>query len=619
MSKGRLPAGARSAHDGDDGCGLPRGAVAWLGACTRLAATLSGLGLELARSGRRRAARLGYVAGFAALACSADARPDLEPRVLTGPAVRAPHAIDFATAASGLGDAAGQPTGLSAILPTTRAATYLPARVRVDSGARELVLAPTAGAGGSNASGMGLLVVLTSARSRVETTLVEPALGAGAGERAGLWFGATDDNYIELAVASSAEGPVLRAVMEEDGTAGAPITRRVQLPVDVVRLALELQPSERVVRAYASVGATGSEQPLATFESVPDAWFDRDRAGLMDGDANPRGLVGLFASAAARPAELPPLAHRFRGFEVTSAGSSTDLQVAFGQWQRGAANPLPVGLANAAAATLGGKLYVVGGSGTTPAERALFIYDPDTDAWQTGPSLPDGFPPVTSPAVITHRGTLVVLGGLVSGSTSATRKVIAFDPATSSWSSLAALPVGLGAAVAESIGGDLYVAGGLDGARSHAELWVMRAGSNAWAPAAAMSSARHGAASAVLDGRLFVFGGTSEGGAALALAEVYDPHTNEWSALAPLPAPVSFATAAAAGGRAVVLASETGAATGSSAAAPAWAYDVGADAWSVLPAGPRPRSGAAAAGRADAVYLLGGAGIDGAVDVLRLQ
>lgn len=460
---------------------------------------------------------------------------------------------------------------------------------------------------------------MTSARSRVETTLVEPALGAGAGERAGLWFGASDDNYIELAVTSSAEGPVLRALMEEDGTVGAPITRRVQLPVDAVRLALELQPSERVVRAYASVGATGSEQPLATFESVPSAWFDRDRAGLMDGDASPRGLVGLFASAGARPVELPALAHRFRGFEVTSAGSATDPQLAFGHWHRGAANPLPVGLANVAAATLGGKVYVVGGSVAAQGERALFIYDPDTDAWQKGPSLPDGFPPVTSPAVLAHRGSLVVLGGLVSGSSSATRKVIAFDPATSTWTSLASLPVGLGAAVAESIGDDMYVAGGLDGALSHAELWVMRAGSNAWSPAAAMSSARHGAASAVLDGRLFVFGGTREGGAALALAEVYDPRSNEWTALAPLPAPMSFAAATAARDRAVVLAGEAGAATGSTAGAPAWSYDVAADAWSVLPPGPRPRSGAAAAWRGDAVYVLGGAGIDGAVDVLRLE
>ena len=592
MSRGRLPAGAH-AHDGDDG---------W---------ALTGVPGGLARGVARVVALLGCCVLPCALACSEDARPGDADTRAAGPGVRPPHVLDFATASAGLEDAAGHPTGFSLTLPSAHAATYFPARVRVDSAAHELILTP--GPGMAGASAVGLPVALPSGPARVTTTLIDPVLGAGAGERAGLWFGASDDNYIELGVASSPEGPVLRALLEEDGAPGAPITRRVQLPADGVRLALELQPIERIVRAYAAVGAAGAEQLIATFEAVPDAWFERDRAGLMDGDASPRGLVGVFANAGARPAELPPLAHRFRGFEVSSSGLATDLQHTSGRWQRGAASALPVGLANVAAATLGGKVYVLGG--TARAERTPFVYDPAADAWQRGPRMPEGFPPVVSPAVVAHRGALLVIGGLIAGSASATAKVIALDPATGAWSSLAPLPMPLGAAVAQAIGEDLYVAGGLDGTASHAELWVMRAGSDAWSPAAAMSSARHGAASAVIGGHLFVFGGTREGGAALALAEVYDPVTNEWSALAPLPAPLSFAGATAGHGRAVVLAGDTGSAAGT----PAWLYDPIADAWSALPPSPRPRSRAAAAWLGDAVYVLGGAALDGAVDVLRLD
>lgn len=587
MSRGRLPAGARSAHDGDDGW-----ARAWMpGGVARVLAS---------------------VAAICSLACSGDARvAELEPRLGLS-SVRAPHTIDFATASSGLADAAGHATGFSLLLPSARSATHVPARVRVDPPGHELVLAPSAGDTGLTS--FGLPVLLSNGRARVETLLVEPPRGNGAGERAGLWFGVSDDNYIELALASTPEGLLLRAQMEEEGTTGAAITRRVQLPASSVRLALELLPGERVVRAYAAIGAAGAEELLGTFDAVPDAWFDRDRAGLMDGDPSPRGLVGLFASAGARPLELAALPYRFRGFEISTAGSGPELQPAFGRWQRGAASTLPVALGNAAAAELAGKVYVVGGSDASRAERALFIYEPDADAWKPGPSLPESFPPVASPAVVAHRGALVVIGGLMTGA-GATAKVIALDPAAGVWSSLAPLPIPLGAATAQSIGGDLYVAGGLDGAVSHAELWVLHAGSSTWAPAAAMSSARHGAASTVIGERLYVFGGTREGGAALALAEVYDPASNEWTALAPLPAPVSFASATAARGRAVVLAGDSASATGS----PTWLYDPGADTWSALPPAPRSRSGAAAARLGEAVMVLGGAALDGAVDVLRLE
>jgi len=552
------------------------------------------------------------LACLGAVACSADARvADLEPRASANTPVRAPHAIDFATASTGLADVAGHPIGFSLLLPSARAVTYLPARVRVDTASRELVLAPPPGAPGTSA--VGVPVLLPSARVRVETTLVQPPVGAGAGERAGLWFGANDDNYIELGLVSSPEGPVLRAQLEEDGMPGAPITRRVQLPTDGVRLALELEPTERVVRAYAAVGVAGVEQLLASFDAIPDAWFERDRAGLADGDASPRGLVGVLASAGSRPTELPSLGQRFRGFEISTTGLATDLTSSAGRWQRGAASTLPVGLTNAAAATLGGKVYALGGASGAAAERALFVYDPEVDAWQTGPRLPESFPPVTSPALAARGGELVVIGGQLAAG-GATTRVIAVEPGTGTWTSLAPLPVALGAATAQAIGSDIYVAGGLDGSASHAELWVLRAGASAWSPAASMSSARHGAASTVIGDRLFVFGGMRDG-AALALAEVYDPSTNEWTALAPLPAPVSFPSATAARSLAVVLAGDAG----SSPAAPAWLYDPGTDTWSALPPAPRPRTGAAATRLGDVVYVLGGAALDGAVDELHFE
>jgi len=55
-----------------------------------------------------------------------------------------------------------------------------------------------------------------------------------------------------------------------------------------------------------------------------------------------------------------------------------------------------------------------------------------------------------------------------------------------------------------------------------------------WRSRAAMPTARSGIAAAVLDGKIFVFGGESPSGT-FNQNESYDPATNSWSARAPMP------------------------------------------------------------------------------------
>ena len=53
--------------------------------------------------------------------------------------------------------------------------------------------------------------------------------------------------------------------------------------------------------------------------------------------------------------------------------------------------PLPVPLTGHAAAVMGGKVYVFGGSlqpGEQDARNNLYIYDPEADSWSEGPALP---------------------------------------------------------------------------------------------------------------------------------------------------------------------------------------------------------------------------------------
>jgi N-acetylneuraminic acid mutarotase len=153
---------------------------------------------------------------------------------------------------------------------------------------------------------------------------------------------------------------------------------------------------------------------------------------------------------------------------------------------------------------VGGKLYVVGGmAGCAPCTplATLEVYDPTTDTWDTTqPALPTAR---TGPAAAVIDGKLYVVGGADFGVPAsgpqhnlffATLEV--YDPALRAWDTTRA----------------------------------------------PMPTGRREPAAAVLDGRLYVMGGTVASGATAAV-EVYDPCTNSWTTVAALPSPRSSSVA----------------------------------------------------------------------------
>ena len=74
--------------------------------------------------------------------------------------------------------------------------------------------------------------------------------------------------------------------------------------------------------------------------------------------------------------------------------------------------PLPAPRFDGAAATLGGKIYYVGGRDDNFRPRAeVYVYDPHVEQWTSGPPLPE---PRGSCRAVVHRGELVVVGGTVT-------------------------------------------------------------------------------------------------------------------------------------------------------------------------------------------------------------
>jgi large repetitive protein len=236
--------------------------------------------------------------------------------------VATPFAADFTGAGTfGVPDGAGLPSGFSMVLPSSNGSGYLPANLALDIERGELAVSTTAGiqAYGNdtqdNALGVGL--ALPNGVFRIEASLVAPQPGSGQYEQAGLWFGISESDYIKLAVMSAPGGEVVHAAIEQGDALTTGANLALPLPIDEVRLVLEADPVRLEVRAFARIGSTGGELPVATFSGVPDAWFSTDGAGI-DFTVGTRSFAGIFATHRQRSTALGALTYRFRDFAVDS-------------------------------------------------------------------------------------------------------------------------------------------------------------------------------------------------------------------------------------------------------------------------------------------------------------
>jgi len=114
-----------------------------------------------------------------------------------------------------------------------------------------------------------------------------------------------------------------------------------------------------------------------------------------------------------------------------------------------------------------------------------------------------------------------------------------------------------------------------------------------------------GAATTGRDGRIYVIGGFANGNVQLSNAEAYDPETDTWTSLAPLPAPRAgkLAAVTAPDGRIYAI----GGVNGVSTVATMDAYDPCTDTWTPVGSMATPRRFLdAVLGRGGIIYALGG-------------
>src|SRR2546422_740905 len=188
-----------------------------------------------------------------------------------------------------------------------------------------------------------------------------------------------------------------------------------------------------------------------------------------------------------------------------------------------------------------------------------------------------------------------------------------YNISSNSWSlgAPAPLPFSSEQAYGETThGGFLYVIGGRAGALPLSDLRRYDPVTNTWATLAPMPTARTGAAAAIQDDAIFVIWGRTAtagpcNGGPLSVVERYDIDTNTWSPVAPLPGPPSSDLAAVShGGKIFVFGGCSGlfAVTGA-----VDMYDAQTNTWTTgLATMPTPRSSLVAGKVGDTVFAIGG-------------
>ena len=224
---------------------------------------------------------------------------------------------------------------------------------------------------------------------------------------------------------------------------------------------------------------------------------------------------------------------------------ATATAAAAAYWQSAAANP--VSIAEGEGVTVNGKLYVIGGhiivgqmwEGIAQTD----VYNPGANQWTR---LADAPQRISEAAVAAVGSCIYMAGGYITHSngqqTFATCDVFSYDTATNVWSTVAALPQARGAGALVAIGNVLHYVGGSDINRvDRTDHWILDLGSvnPRWQPATQLPAARNRFGATVLDGKIYAVGGqTGFDNGAICKRDVYvfDPlHPLNWTLAASLP------------------------------------------------------------------------------------
>ncbi len=172
---------------------------------------------------------------------------------------------------------------------------------------------------------------------------------------------------------------------------------------------------------------------------------------------------------------------------------------------------------------------------------------------------------------------------------------------TPRWTQRAAMPTSRSRAASAVIDGRLYVVGGETASGDTDAMEMYDPNFDTWQVLPPRPVAARNASAASLEGQLYVAGGC-KGAVPLAGVHRFDPATQKWQEVASLPAPACGPALVTAGGRLYAL----GGWDGAKALDAAYVYDPAKDAWRPIASLPAARAMASAVWIRDRIYLIGG-------------
>lgn len=279
--------------------------------------------------------------------------------------------------------------------------------------------------------------------------------------------------------------------------------------------------------------------------------------------------------------------------------------------------PSPLARTEMSGVAVNGVILTLAGQPTgRSSERDVLAYDPRLRRYRHETELPVH---VDHALVVAHRGSVYVVGGFlkpahgeVAGEPTA--RVWRYDLGSHRWSALPSMHRARGGLAGGLIDGRIYaVSGGPNpfpvNRSPYRSVEVFDLATNRWTEGPPIPISRHHAASATLDGKLYVMGGERTGDYSLASVERFDPRTGRWEELPPLPLGVGDPRGAAVAGKVLVMGGQdqTGWTQGRGYYTPAvWAFDPGLNRWGRLADLRQAGHGFAAAAIGDRVYVFEG-------------